>query len=52
MVQRHAATTFTVDSDKQITATVPAGTPMGKGLITVDGPHGTSPAKVKFTVTP
>lgn len=44
------ATTFSVDSDKQITATVPAGAKTGK--ITVTTPSGTGKSSGVFTVTP
>jgi uncharacterized repeat protein (TIGR03803 family) len=42
---------FTVDSDTQITATVPAGAETGK-TITVTTPGGTAASKAKFTVVP
>jgi len=44
------AATFTVDSDTQITATVPAGATTGKFNIETPGGHVASPAI--FTVTP
>ncbi len=43
-----AATTFTVDSDAQITATVPTGAQTGK--ITVTTPGGTATSATTFTV--
>ena len=45
-----AATSFTVDSDAQITATVPAGATTGK--IAVTNPAGTSTSVATFTVPP
>jgi uncharacterized repeat protein (TIGR03803 family) len=42
---------FTVDSDTQMTATVPAGAKTGK-TITVTTPGGTATSKAKFTVVP
>jgi uncharacterized repeat protein (TIGR03803 family) len=44
------ATTFTVDSDTQVTATVPAGAKTGKIGITTKG--GTAASATSFTVTP
>lgn len=44
-----AATSFTVSSDTQVTATVPAGAKKGKIVITTAGGSATSPAT--FTVT-
>jgi expansin (peptidoglycan-binding protein) len=44
------ATTFTVDSDTQITATVPTGAKTGK--IAIVTPGGTAVSKDIFTVTP
>jgi hypothetical protein len=43
------ATTFSVDSDTQITATVPTGAKTGK--ITVTTPGGTATSATNFTVT-
>jgi large repetitive protein len=43
------ATTFSVDSDTQITATVPTGATTGK--ITVTRPHGSGTSSGDFTVT-
>jgi uncharacterized repeat protein (TIGR03803 family) len=45
-----AAATFTVDSDTQVTATVPAGAPSGYILLTTPG--GRSRSQAAFTVTP
>lgn len=45
----HAAATFTVDSDTQITAVVGAGTATGK--ISVTTPNGTANSATNFTVT-
>jgi uncharacterized repeat protein (TIGR03803 family) len=44
------ATTFSVDSDTQVTATVPAGAKTGKIQITTPG--GTATSATNFTVTP
>jgi uncharacterized repeat protein (TIGR03803 family) len=44
------ATAFTVDSDTQITATVPVGAITGKILVTTPG--GTTSSAASFTVTP
>jgi uncharacterized repeat protein (TIGR03803 family) len=44
------ATTFTVNSDTQVTATVPAGAKTGKIVITTAG--GTATSATSFTVTP
>jgi hypothetical protein len=44
------ATSFTVDSYTQITATVPTGAKTGKIVITTAG--GTATSSAKFTVTP
>lgn len=44
------ATAFTIDSDTQITATVPTGAKTGK--IGVTGPGGTAVSATTFTVTP
>ena len=46
---RVAATTFTVNSDTQVTATVPAGAKTGKIAITTSG--GTATSSTVFTVT-
>ena len=45
-----AASTFTVDSDVQITATVPSGSPGAVG-VTVETPNGTSPPNPIATFT-
>ena len=45
-----ATATFTVDSDTQVTAAVPAGAPTGYIVLTTDGGKSRSP--VSFTVTP
>jgi uncharacterized repeat protein (TIGR03803 family) len=45
-----AAATFTVDSDSQVTATVPAGTATGYIVLTTEG--GRSRSSDTFTVTP
>jgi len=45
-----AAATFTVDSDTQVTATVPAGAPSGYIVLTTEGGRSRSPDI--FTVTP
>ena len=45
-----AATSFTVNSDTQVTATVPAGAKTGK--ITITTPGGTAASVTNFTVTP
>jgi uncharacterized repeat protein (TIGR03803 family) len=45
-----AAATFTVDSDTQVTATVPAGAPAGYIVLTTTGGRSRSPEA--FTVTP
>jgi uncharacterized repeat protein (TIGR03803 family) len=45
-----AATTFTVNSDTQVTATVPAGAATGR--ITVTTPTGSASSSASFTVTP
>jgi uncharacterized repeat protein (TIGR03803 family) len=45
-----AATSFTVDSDTQVTATVPTGAKTGKIMITTPG--GTATSTTSFTVTP
>ncbi len=44
------ATTFTVNSDTQVTATVPTGAVTGK--ITITTPGGTATSATSFTVTP
>jgi hypothetical protein len=44
-----AATEFTVDSDKKVTATVPTGAKTGKIAITT--PAGTATSTTSFTVT-
>jgi hypothetical protein len=43
-----AATTFTVNSDTQVTATVPTGAVTGK--ITITTPGGTATSSTSFTV--
>jgi hypothetical protein len=45
-----AAATFTVNSDTQITAHVPAGVPLGKITIQVTTPSGTAMSAQSFTV--
>jgi uncharacterized repeat protein (TIGR03803 family) len=45
-----AATTFTVNSDTQVTATVPAGAATGR--ITVTTPTGSASSSASFSVTP
>ena len=45
------ATTFTVDSASQITATVPTGATTGKIAVTIPGAGGTATSATDFTVT-
>jgi uncharacterized repeat protein (TIGR03803 family) len=44
------ATTFTVKSDSQVTANVPAGLPAGAVTISITSPGGTAISPTKFTV--
>ncbi|HEX4920325.1 MAG TPA: IPT/TIG domain-containing protein [Candidatus Bathyarchaeia archaeon] len=47
---RVKATTFTVKSDSQVTAVVPAGLPAGAVTISITTPGGTGNSPTKFTV--
>jgi len=44
------ATTFTVVSDVEVTADVPAGLPAGAVVISIATPGGTATSPTKFTV--